>query len=127
MKKISSMIVLAITLVLWTASMVTVSWAVMLGQAPSLSVENKAKQLTPDRWEWTAYIVGESSEINRIKCVVYVLHPTFPNPIHQVCNTKDPKYPFALTANGWGTFDLIARIEFKDGTVRELVHPLRFD
>jgi transcription initiation factor IIF auxiliary subunit len=121
------MIARSIILTFWTASMVTVSWTVMSGQAPSLGVENTAKQIAPDRWEWTAYIVGPPSELSRIKCVIYVLHPTFPNPIRPMCSTKDPKYPFALTTNGWGTFDLVARIEFKDGTVRELLHQLRFD
>jgi transcription initiation factor IIF auxiliary subunit len=126
MDKILSIVAQAITLAFWTASMVVICWTVVSGQPSSLSVENTAKQLAPDRWEWTAYIVGPPSELNRIKCVIYVLHPTFPDPIRPMCSTKDPKYPFALTTNGWGTFDLIARIEFKDGTVRELVHPLQF-
>jgi transcription initiation factor IIF auxiliary subunit len=96
----------------------------VFGQS-SLEVSNIAENID-GTWEWIAYVSGPQAEIDRIECVVYTLHPTFPNPVQEVCETKDPKYPFGLTARGWGTFTLLINIEFKDGSSEELVHTLEF-
>src|SRR4051812_33866603 len=79
---------------------------------PGLSLENISQKLGQDHWRWMAFVTGTQQEINRINCVVYTLHPTFPNPVSRVCNAGDPNHPFALTAEGWGTFNLLARVEY---------------
>jgi transcription initiation factor IIF auxiliary subunit len=100
--------------------------SVALAQAKSLDIENVAERIADERWQWTAFVSGPSDQIEKIECVQYTLHPTFPDPIKKVCSSTDPRHPFALTATGWGTFNLRARIEFKDGTSREITHYLQF-
>ena len=54
--------------------------------------------------------------LNTIKCVEDPLHPTFPEPVQQVCVRGDvPGKGFFLTATGWGTFKLGATIEMRSG------------
>jgi len=92
----------------------------------SLDIKNTAQPIGKNQWRWTAFVIGPSDQIAKIACVEYILHPTFPRPIQKICSTDDPSRPFALTATGWGTFSLRARIEFKDGRSEEISHYLRF-
>jgi transcription initiation factor IIF auxiliary subunit len=94
--------------------------------AQSLDVQNVAERAADNQWKWTAFVTGPPDQIAKIRCVRYTLHPTFPNPVREVCDTSDPKQPFALSAVGWGTFNLRARIEFKDGSSSDLTHFLKF-
>jgi hypothetical protein len=96
-----------------------------VSQSP-LGLVNVAKYNDDKTWSWTAYINGLRDQIERINCVIYTLHPTFPQPVRQVCETTNPLYPFGITTTGWGTFDLQARLEFKDGSSMELSHYLDF-
>ena len=75
------------------------------------------------RWDWTVYIDTDSSTRQRIRCVEYTLHKTFPDPIRTRCNPEDN---FALQTNGWGTFRIQIRVMFKDGTEKRLHHDLVF-
>jgi hypothetical protein len=93
---------------------------------PSLELTSVAQSSPDKRWNWTAYVSGKKEAIERIKCIVYTLHPTFADPVKKVCKTENPLYPFALAASGWGTFDLLARVEYKDGSSENLVHTLDF-
>src|ERR1700736_4654084 len=92
----------------------------------SLDVENVAERVGDNQWKWTAFVTGPPEQIAKIRCVRYTLHPTFPDPVQEVCTTLDSKYPFALTMTGWGTFNLRARILFKDGQSGEFTHFLKF-
>jgi hypothetical protein len=92
----------------------------------SLGLVNIAKYNGDKAWSWTAYINGPRDQIGRINCVVYTLHPTFSQPIQRICGTANPLYPFGITLTGWGTFDLEARLELKDGSSVELSHYLDF-
>jgi transcription initiation factor IIF auxiliary subunit len=94
--------------------------------AQSLDVQNVAERAADNQWKWTAFVTGPPEQIAKIRCVRYTLHPTFPNPVREVCDVSDPKQPFALSAVGWGTFNLRARIEFKDGSSSDLTHYLKF-
>jgi transcription initiation factor IIF auxiliary subunit len=100
--------------------------AIGVAQAASLDIQNVAEQIGKERWKWTAFVSGSPDEIEKIDCVEYTLHPTFPNPVETICKTDDPKHPFALVATGWGVFNLRARIKFKDGSSLELTHFLKF-
>ena len=92
----------------------------------SLDVQNVAERVGDNQWKWTAFVTGPPEQIAKIRCVRYTLHPTFPNPVQEVCDMSDPKHPFAFSAVGWGTFNLRARIEFRDGSSSDLTHFLKF-
>ena len=91
-----------------------------------IELRNVVKQINANSWEWLAFITSSPGTLSGVKCVEYTLHPTFPNPVRRVCTTKNPKFPFALKATGGGTFNLRAKVEFKDGPSQELAHTLDF-
>jgi len=64
-----------------------------------------------DRWDWTTYLDADQDELANIEYVEYHLVPGFPNPIRRV---KNPQGGFALKSNGWGTFEIKAKVYFKD-------------
>lgn len=94
-------------------------------RSQDIEVENVARK-SGDQFEWTAYVVADEEDLNKIKCVVYTLHPTFPDPVQRVCGTDNRKYPFGLTVSGWGSFNLRTKVEFKDGSSKEIVHRVDF-
>jgi hypothetical protein len=61
-----------------------------------------------------------------VSYVEYTLHPTFPNSDQRVDRTTDTRYPFGLTATGWGVFPVAIKVVFKSGQIRYLSHMLRF-
>jgi transcription initiation factor IIF auxiliary subunit len=76
----------------------------------SMSVGKKQED---DWYEWCVF-VDESPEIlDKIRCVEYVLHPTFPNPIRRV---SEQATRFALFSSGWGGFRIGIDVEWKDGS-----------
>jgi transcription initiation factor IIF auxiliary subunit len=95
-------------------------------RSQAAEIANVARQVREGQWEWTAYVVAPPGELERVRCVVYTLHPTFPNPVQRICHTSDAKYPFGLTAKGWGVFNLLTRIEFTDGSSKDVVHYVNF-
>jgi transcription initiation factor IIF auxiliary subunit len=97
------------------------------GDASSgLKLENISEKRGEKLWGWTAFVNGPANVLAKIRCVEYTLHPSFPEPHQQVCKTADPSHPFALTAQGWGVFDLKASVVFHDGSVEQLDHMLDF-
>ena len=93
----------------------------------SIYTKNTSTRVNKDRWDWTVFIVGDSSTLNEIKCVEYTLHPTFPDPVRKICTKGSTSgRGFFLSSNGWGTFIIKVKIMFKDGDVREFKHQLRF-
>jgi transcription initiation factor IIF auxiliary subunit len=89
----------------------------------SVTARNWSRQIEPGWWEWGVYIEGAPTELDRIRCVEYTLHPTFPNPVRVVCARADR---FELTAKGWGTFTVGIKLMLKDGSIRPLSYPLEF-
>jgi transcription initiation factor IIF auxiliary subunit len=94
--------------------------------ASSLSVGNDAQQLGKRLWRWTVFIEAPEDTLSQIQCVTYTLHETFPDPVREVCARGRGSRAFPLTVTGWGTFELQARVYFKDGRVQDLTHDLRF-
>lgn len=88
-----------------------------------VSSKNWSRQIEPGWWEWGIYIEGDSSELDRIRCVEYTLHQTFPNPVRMVCS---PDNGFELVARGWGTFTVKIKLLLKDKSIHEMVHKLQF-
>jgi len=87
---------------------------------------NVAESIGKDRWKWTVFILGSTEALNRIRCVEYTLHPTFPETVHEVCELGTEDRPFALSAIGWGTFTIRIRVFLKNGEVQKLMHHLKF-
>lgn len=88
------------------------------------TVKNTSTYVGDGRWNWTIFVDADPGTLQQIECVTYNLHPTFQNPIQKVCNQPNEKFKY--TANGWGTFIVEVRIEFKDGRIETLKHPLVF-
>ncbi|MGR0480622.1 MAG: pYEATS domain-containing protein [Candidatus Electronema sp. V4] len=84
---------------------------------------NTARQISGDRWEWTAFIDGPAPFLRRIRSVTYHLHSTF-NPSRRQGDSTRLGHP--LTAVGWGIFLLRADVELDDGTQRSYEHTLQF-
>ncbi|MGO9093906.1 MAG: pYEATS domain-containing protein [Bryobacteraceae bacterium] len=83
------------------------------GQAPGeLKVRNTYRYLGRGQYQWTIFLSEDQRTLDRINCVEYTLHPTFPNPVRRVCGAAGG---FPLTAEGWGEFPLTVKIEWKDG------------
>jgi transcription initiation factor IIF auxiliary subunit len=74
------------------------------------------------RWNWTVMAQAPRATLDRIDCVEYTLHPTFPNPVRTVCRTQSPN--FALESDGWGTFQIAIRVIYKDKHVEMYTYQL---
>jgi transcription initiation factor IIF auxiliary subunit len=94
--------------------------------AQDISAANTSRYVGDRRWEWTVFVQASPETLKGINCVEYTLHPTFPDPVRRRCDLGDPRFPFALTTNGWGTFEIPIRVLFKDGRERTLKHMLSF-
>jgi transcription initiation factor IIF auxiliary subunit len=91
-----------------------------------IKVGNVATERRKGLWKWTVYIQGPAQALNKIKCVQYALHPTFPNPNREICARGKPTQAFPLTATGWGTFEIGVRVFLKNGQIQELKYQLKF-
>jgi transcription initiation factor IIF auxiliary subunit len=96
-----------------------------VNQFRSITARNTAKQEGKGRWNWTVYLDASTAVLDQIRCVQYTLHPTFPNPVREVCERGDPSQPFALSASGWGKFVMRIRVFFRDGQSQEFQYELR--
>jgi transcription initiation factor IIF auxiliary subunit len=94
--------------------------------AQEISAANTSRYIGGGRWEWTVYINAPQQVLQDIQSVEYTLHPTFPDPVREVTGIGDPRFPFGLTTNGWGTFEIPIQVVMKDGSVRSLKHTLVF-
>jgi transcription initiation factor IIF auxiliary subunit len=75
-----------------------------------------------DWWKWSVWVEGKDEDLDRIDYVEWTLHPTFPDPIRQ---SRDRGQKFRLETGGWGTFQIRARVQLKDGSNVRLSHYLR--
>jgi transcription initiation factor IIF auxiliary subunit len=89
----------------------------------NVSPNNWWQEIEPGWWKWGVYIDGTPTELDRIRCVEYTLHRTFPNPVRVVCS---PQNRFQLVALGWGTFTVKIKLLLKDGSMRQMSHQLKF-
>ncbi len=88
--------------------------------------KNVATQLREGWFEWTVYIDGPADALEKIACVQYSLHPSFPDPHRLVCEPGDGPRHFALKREGWGAFTVGIRIFLKSGPVQAMQHRLQF-
>jgi transcription initiation factor IIF auxiliary subunit len=87
------------------------SFAAAAAAAENITVQNTARFLGNGRYSWKVFLVAEPSTLKSISYVEYTLHPTFPNPVRRATNWADG---FALPADGWGEFNILVKVVFKD-------------
>jgi transcription initiation factor IIF auxiliary subunit len=87
----------------------------------ALSIQQSEKYLGNDRWAWSVWLDGSPEDLDSVDHVMYVLHPTFHDPVRSV---TDRSSCFRLDTSGWGTFKLLAKVVHKDGEETELKHDL---
>ena len=75
-------------------------------------------------WRWWAWIEGDDAELDRVKEVVWILHPSFKRTRIPV---QDRPNRFRLNTAGWGTFLLRAEVVLVDGEKKLLSHNLRLE
>jgi len=100
--------------------------AAVAQNATNLSASNVATRIGNGFWQWTAFIQGPPETLRQVKCVRYTLHPTFPNPIRDVCSRGNGPRAFPLTTSGWGTFPLKIHVLFANGKTTDLILNLKF-
>jgi transcription initiation factor IIF auxiliary subunit len=89
--------------------------------AQDISIKNTSSPIGNGRWQWTIYLDAASPILDRVKCVEYHLHPTFPNPLQVVCE-RGQEQSFALNGNGWGEFNVAVKVQFLDGSEKSYNH-----
>jgi len=87
-----------------------------------LGVTNTARYVGSGRYDWTVFLVGDEYLLNSILYAEYVLHPSFPNPVRRAYERNSR---FSLHSNGWGEFNILVKVVFRDGRVIYLQHWLR--
>ena len=73
---------------------------------------------------WSVFVrgVGEEDSLEGVvEKVVFVLHPTFPNPVRVVYSPA----PLELMEEGWGEFDIQVQLHCRGGGRVDFLHPLR--
>jgi transcription initiation factor IIF auxiliary subunit len=98
--------------------------ATALPCAAAPKISNTSTYVGGGRWDWSIFIDADANTLGQISCVEYTFHPTFPNPVREVCDQSKTK--FAHSSNGWGTFTVKVKITYKDGRVENLEHQLVF-
>src|SRR5215216_6775980 len=85
----------------------------------NIAVDNTAKYIGDGRYSWTVFLKGDTSQVASVQ---YTLHPTFPEP---VVWGKGSNYAFS--AVGWGEFNIVARVYFRDKKKQPMIinHRLR--
>jgi prokaryotic YEATS domain len=74
-----------------------------------------------DFWNWWIWLEGPDEELDKVDHVVYILHPTFPDPVRTI---NDRTTKFRLGTSGWGVFTIRAKVVKKDGEQIALSHDL---
>jgi transcription initiation factor IIF auxiliary subunit len=87
----------------------------------ALSIQQTAHYLGHDYWKSSVWLEGSPEELDNVDRVVYILHPTFHNPVREV---DDRSTKFRLDTSGWGTFTIHAKAVHRDGRETPLEHDL---
>lgn len=79
-------------------------------QLSERNIKNTSQYRSKGRYNWRIYIDTSSTVLNTIESVQYTLHPTFRQP-----NVYgNPSDHFSYSALGWGEFNVIVRIKYRD-------------
>jgi transcription initiation factor IIF auxiliary subunit len=63
-------------------------------------------------WDWSIWLDGPAEDLDEIKYVEYILHPTFSPPMRKISNRSTN---FRLDARGWGEFNIKIRVHTDEG------------
>jgi transcription initiation factor IIF auxiliary subunit len=88
-----------------------------------LTFQTKAEEVENNWYDWQVSLANSDQPLDQIREVEYLLHPTFPK---RVRSTTDAADHFALKSGGWGEFDIIARVYYRDGDEKTIIVPLKF-
>jgi hypothetical protein len=91
------------------------------GIVVALSIQQSQKYEGNDFWRWSVWIGGSPEELGSIDHVLYILDPTFHNPVRTV---SDRTTNFRLDESTWGAFTMYAKIMHLDGHETPLKHDL---
>lgn len=86
-------------------------------------IQQSDKYEGEDWWSWAVWIEGSDEALDKVDCVEWTLHPTFPNPVRRI---YDRTTKFRLETAGWGVFQIVAQVNMKDGKQIQLRHYLQF-
>lgn len=84
-------------------------------------IQQSEKYEGEDWWRWAVWVEARDEALDLIDFVEWRLHPSFSNPIRKV---RDRMSKFRLETGGWGVFQIIARLQMKDGQQTKLGHYL---
>ena len=87
----------------------------------ALSVQQDTSYLGNDRWTWSVQLSGAPADLDDVDHVVYVLDPTFHDPV-RVVHDRDSN--FRLKSSTWGAFTIYVKIVRRDGHEESLEHNL---
>ena len=90
----------------------------------SYAIAQDFEYVGKDYWRWRAWIEADGAELDKVKEVVWILHPSFKQS-RRVINQRSTN--FRLETAGWGIFLLRAEVELKDGETLLLTHNLRLE
>ena len=74
-----------------------------------------------DWYDWCVFVSGDKQAVEKIREVVYYLHPTFPDP-ERLITEKENR--FALFSSGWGVFFIDIEVTLWTGETESLEHKL---
>lgn len=83
-------------------------------------VDNTAQYRGNGQYSWTIFLKGNAAALQQVKSVQYTLHPTFAKPVVYGTGSN-----FSYSAAGWGEFNIVATISYKNGTSTVVNHWLR--
>ncbi|MFX1566498.1 MAG: pYEATS domain-containing protein [Promethearchaeota archaeon] len=78
----------------------------------------------PEYYNLRIYLDGPDPELNKVKKVDYLLHPTFRQRLH---SSNDRNDKFAIRIWTWGMFTIHATIHYKDGKKEDREFFLGYD
>ena len=88
----------------------------------AIRIKHDSEYKGNDWWKMWIWLEGSKEELDQIDHVVYVLDPTFPNPVRTV---EDRDSKFRLDTAGAGEFSIHAKAVTKDGTNIPIKYDLR--
>jgi hypothetical protein len=91
------------------------------GIAVALSIQQSQEYEGKGFWRWSVRLDGTAEELDSIDHVLYILDPTFHNPVRTV---SDRTTNFRLDTSSWGTFTIHANVMHRDGHETPLNHDL---
>ena len=87
-----------------------------------LKFHTSAEKVTKDWYTWQIELAGPKETLDSVHEVEYILHPTFPDRIRRLTNRKEN---FRLQSEGWGEFDIVVNVYFKDDDEKTAIVPLK--